>query len=113
MTNGQIIDILETTASLMELHDENSFKVKAVQNAVFNLEKLSEPLNEMDLESLEKLSGIGKGIASKIYEIVQTGTSEEYQSYISNTPAGVIDMLGIKGVGPKKVRTLWKEHDLD
>jgi DNA polymerase (family 10) len=113
LTNGQIIDILETTASLMELHDENSFKVKAVQNAVFNLEKLSEPLNEMDLESLEKLSGIGKGIASKIYEIVQTGTSEEYQSYISNTPAGVIDMLGIKGVGPKKVRTLWKEHDLD
>jgi DNA polymerase (family 10) len=113
LTNGQIIDILETTASLMELHDENSFKIKAVQNAVFNLEKLSEPLNEMNLEALEKLSGIGKGIAAKIDEIIQTGTTQEYQSYINNTPTGVIDMLGIKGVGPKKVRTLWKEHELD
>ena len=113
MTNGQIIDILETTASLMELHDENSFKVKAMQSAVFNLDKVSDPLAEMDLAALEKLSGIGKGIAAKIFEIIQTGTTQEFQSYVSNTPPGVMDMLGIKGIGPKKVRTLWKDHALD
>lgn len=113
MTNGQIIDILETTASLMELHDENSFKVKAVQNAVFNLEKLSDSLENMSIDALEKLDGIGKGIAAKIHEINQTCTTQEYESYISITPSGVMDMLGIKGVGPKKVRTLWKEHALD
>jgi DNA polymerase (family 10) len=113
LTNGQIIDILETTASLMELHDENPFKVKAVQNAVFNLDKVSNPLWEMTLEELEKLEGIGKGIAAKIHEINNTGTTQEYQSYISNTPPGVIDMLAIKGIGPKKVRTLWKDVEID
>ncbi len=113
MTNGQIIDVLENTASLMELHDENPFKVKALQSAVFNLDKISGSLFEMDLASLEKLEGIGKGIAAKIQEINQTGTTQELQSYLANTPPGVIGMLGIKGVGPKKLRTLWKEHQID
>jgi DNA polymerase (family 10) len=113
LTNGQIIDILETTASLMELHDENAFKVKALQSAVFNLEKVGDMLFEMNLEALGKLEGIGKGIAAKIQEINQTGTTQEYQLYVKNTPQGVIGMLGIKGVGPKKLRTLWKDHGID
>jgi DNA polymerase (family 10) len=113
LTNGQIIDLLETTASLMELHDENAFKIRAIQNAVFNLEKISEPLFGMDIKTLENLEGIGKGIAAKIHEVTQTGTTQEFQSYLTITPAGVIEMLGIKGVGPKKVRTLWKELEID
>lgn len=113
MTNGQIIDILETTALLMELHDENAFKVKALQSAVFNLDKISAALYEMNQEALEKLEGIGKGIAAKINEINQTGTTQEFQTYMANTPAGVVAMLGIKGVGPKKLRILWKEYEID
>ncbi len=113
MTNGHIIDILESTAALMELHDENPFKVKAIQSAVFNLEKLSDSLGTMNLEELGKLDGIGKGIAAKINEINESGSTQEYQSYITNTPQGVIEMLGINGVGPKKVRTLWKELQVD
>jgi DNA polymerase (family 10) len=113
LTNGQILDILEITASLMELHEENSFKVKALQSAVFNLDKVSNAFGEMDLEELENLEGVGKGIAAKIYEISKTGSSQEYQHYLDITPSGVIDMLLIKGIGPKKVRTLWKELNID
>jgi DNA polymerase (family 10) len=113
LTNGQIIDILETTALLMELHDENAFKVKALQSAVFNLDKISDALFHMNQEQLEKLEGVGKGIAAKINEINQTGTTQEFQTYMATTPAGVVDMLGIKGVGPKKLRVLWKEHQID
>jgi len=113
MTNGQIIEILETTAALMELHDENPFKVKAVQSAIFNLEKISAPLEQMSIAEIEKLEGIGKGIASKINEINLTGATQEYLTYLSTTPPGVIEMIGIKGVGPKKVRTLWKELEID
>lgn len=112
LTNGQIIEILEVTASLMELHDENAFKVKALQSAVFNLEKLSDALGEKSQEELEKLEGIGKSIAGKISEINTTGTTQEYQNYLAITPPGVIDMLSIKGIGPKKVRTLWKELEI-
>jgi DNA polymerase (family X) len=113
LTNGQIIEILETTALLMELHDENTFKVKALQNAVFNLDKISDALYELNQEGLEKLEGIGKGIAAKINEINQTGTTQEFQTYMANTPVGVVAMLGIKGVGPKKLRILWKEYEID
>jgi DNA polymerase (family 10) len=113
LTNGQIIDLLETTASLLELHDENEFKIKALKNAIFNLDKISSPLWDMSLEELEKLDGVGKGIAAKIDEINNTGTSQEYLFYLSSTPPGVMDLMGIKGVGPKKVRTLWKGHEID
>ena len=113
MTNGVIIEILESTASVMELHDENPFKIKALQSAVFNLEKISNAIGEMSLEDLSRLDGIGKGIAAKIHEINLTGTTEEYQTYLSKTPAGVIEMLGISGVGTKKVRTLWKELQVE
>lgn len=113
MTNGQIIDILESTASLLELHEENAFKIRTLQNAIFNLDKISDSLFEMSLEELEALEGVGKGIAAKITEIIHTGTTQEYQFYISSTPPGVIDMLGIKGIGSKKVRMLWKEFAIE
>ena len=112
MTNGRIIDILETTASLLELHDENAFKIKALQSAVFNLDKQTALLSELSLEELEKLDGIGKSIAAKIFEISQSGTTQELEFYISSTPPGVIEMLQIKGIGAKKVRALWKELEV-
>ncbi len=109
MENEDIISLLALTGKLLELHDENPFKVKAYPSAVFNLEKINIPLAGMALADLEKLDGVGKGIAQKINEINASGTFAELQTLIANTPPGVLDMLDIKGIGPKKVRTIWKE----
>jgi DNA polymerase (family 10) len=96
----------------MELHEENAFKIKAVQNALFKLEQINEPLASIPPEKLETMEGIGKSLAAKINEICTTGSLGELNELVSRTPEGVIGMLEIKGIGPKKVRTIWKDLDI-
>lgn len=113
MTNDDIIDALELTSKLMELHEENPFKVKAYANAAFKLSKLRydfEGKSEKDIESIE---GIGKGISAKIIELINTGASSELEKLRAQTPSGVIEMLDIKGLGAKKVRQLWQELNIE
>lgn len=112
MENYDIIKALRLLSALMELHDENSFKVKGLQNALFTLEKLNDPLAAMPLERLEKVDGIGKSLAAKINELVTTGGLEELTTLAAKTPRGVVEMLSIKGLGPKKVKTIWKELNI-
>ena len=113
MTTEDIADALEVTAKLMELHDENPFKIKSINSAAYKLSKTRIDLSDPTVEELTKLEGIGKSLAEKIIEFNTTGTSKELQDLMTKTPAGVIDMLGIKGLGPKKVRQLWHELELE
>jgi DNA polymerase (family 10) len=113
ITTEDIADGLEITAKLMELHDENPFKVKAISSAAYKLGKTRLDLNNQTVEELTKVEGISKSLAEKIIEFTTTGTTKELHSLIAKTPAGVIEMLGIKGLGPKKVRQLWQELELE
>ena len=113
MNTEDIADALEITAKLMELHNENPFKVKAISTAAYKLGKTRLDLNNQTVEELTKIEGISKSLADKIIEFTTTGTSKELQDLITKTPAGVIEMLGIKGLGPKKVRLLWHELELE
>ncbi|HTF02370.1 MAG TPA: PHP domain-containing protein [Bacteroidia bacterium] len=109
MTTEQIAEALELTAKLMELHGENPFKVKALSGAAYRIDKSGIELEGKTREELEKIEGIGKGIAAKIDELQTTGTTKELAAMMEKTPSGVIEMLAIKGIGPKKVAQLWKE----
>ena len=109
MTNQEISDLLSLMASLMELHDENPFKVRSIQNAGFQIEKMETALSTLSLKELEQQEGVGKSIAAKIEEINKTGKLSELEALLSKTPEGIIELLTIKGIGPKKVKTLWKE----
>ncbi|MBN8691582.1 MAG: DNA polymerase/3'-5' exonuclease PolX [Bacteroidetes bacterium] len=113
MNTGDIADILELTAKLMELHETNPFKVKAVSNAAYKLSKTRINLEGKSLEELEQIEGIGKGIAAKIHEILNNGTTQELEELREKTPDGVIEVMGIKGLGPKKVRQLWQELGIE
>lgn len=113
MTTEDIADALEITAKLMELHNENPFKVKAIAAAAYKLGKTRIDLNNQTPEELVKIEGISKSLAEKIYEFTTTGISNELKELQTKTPVGVIDMLGIKGLGPKKVRQLWLELELE
>lgn len=97
----------------MELHDENAFKIRGYQNALFNLDKSDIDLANMGLAELEKLQGVGKGIAATIKEIAEKGISEAMQEYLDTTPEGIIELLDIKGIGPKKIKVLWKELGIE
>ncbi len=113
MTTEDIADALEVTAKLMELHNENPFKVKAIASAAYKLGKTRIDLNNQTVEELSKIEGISKSLAEKIYEFTTAGVTNELKELSSKTPLGVIDMLGIKGLGPKKVRQLWVELELE
>lgn len=113
MNTSDIADILELTAKLMELHEGNPFKIKAVSNAAYKLSKTRLDLNGKNISEIEEIEGIGKGIAAKIHEILVTGTTEELEELKNQTPNGVIEIMSVKGIGPKKVRQLWKELGIE
>lgn len=113
MTTEEIAKTLKLTAQLMELHEENPFKIKSIANAAFKLNKSDIDLEGKTLDELEKMEGIGKGIAAKIHELQISGNLKELESMISKTPEGVIEMLHLKGIGPKKVRQLWQELEIE
>lgn len=93
----------------MELHDENPFKIRSYSNAVAVLERLETPLKGLSTGELERIDGIGKALAAKIADLSQTGSFAELDQLVAATPPGVVEMLGIKGIGPKKIRAIWKE----
>jgi DNA polymerase (family 10) len=108
MINSEIADILKLTANLLELLDDNPFKIKSLLNASFKIDKLAIDLADLNQSELEKVEGIGKSIAAKIHELNQKGTTAELQDLLHKVPRGVIEMMAIKGIGPKKVAMLWK-----
>jgi DNA polymerase (family 10) len=107
MENKAISRTLKLLAQLMELHEENSFKIKSVANAAFKIDKLPFKIAEKPIEELDKIDGIGKSIAGKITELLTTGSIQELENILQLTPPGVVEMLGIKGIGPKKISIIW------
>lgn len=113
MTNKAIAKLLKLTATLLELHDENQFKIRTYTNAVFNIDKQEELLFEKTKEELEELDGIGKGLAQSIVEIQHSGSFGVLDELLSKTPQGVMEMIDLKGIGPKKIKIIWKELNIE
>jgi len=113
LENASILKLLKLAVNLLELHDENPFKIKSYQNALFNLDKTDAPLGSLSVAELEKLDGVGKSVSAKIDEINQRGTYAELEDLLSKTPEGVIEMFAIKGIGAKKIRSIWKELGIE
>jgi len=108
---SDIADVLQLTGKLMELHDGNPFKIRSLANAAFRLSKAHvSPITE---ENLAEIDGIGKSIAKTVVEIAQKNTSAELEELLAKTPKGVIEMLEVKGLGPKKVKQLWRELEIE
>jgi len=114
MNNELIADLLDSYASLLSLHGGNSFKVSAYKNAAFNIKKKTpQDLTTLTEEELMELPQLGKGLSNKIYEISQTGSFDELNNLLSQTPECVVEMLKIRGLGPKKVQIIWQEMGID
>ena len=109
MTNKEIATIFQYLGNIMELHGENKFKIRSYANAYIQLRKLPQPLSEMSDAEIAQVKGIGKTISSKIRELLNTGKIEALEKYKAQTPEGVQEMLSIKGVGPKKIKSIWKD----
>src|ERR1041385_80317 len=107
MDKDQVAEILTGIGTLLELKGENPFKTRAYGNAARSLESLTEPLEKLVAENrLAEVKGIGGGIQKKITELVTTGKLPYYDKLKASVPSGLVEMLQIPGLGPKKVKAL-------
>ncbi len=113
MDNYAIADNFSLLSKLMDIHGENSFKSKTYSIAAFNIEKLPMQLNETPREKIFGIKGIGDSVGKKIVEMLDTGEMKTLNEYLEKTPAGLVEMLNIKGIGPKKINTIWKELEIE
>lgn len=113
MDNYEIADQLSLLSKLMDIHGENSFKSKSYSSAAFAIEKLPQNIASLSHEKIFKIKGIGESVGKKVIEILEMGEMQLLKEYISNTPAGILEMMNIKGLGPKKINTIWKEMKIN
>jgi DNA polymerase (family 10) len=114
MDKERVAEILVEIGTLLELKGENPFKTRAYQNGARIIEGLSEPLPKLVAEErLGELKGIGDALQQKITELVTTGKLKYYEELKASVPAGLVAMLDIPGLGPKKIIALNKHLGVD
>jgi len=105
-----VIQHLEEMAVLLELSGANPFKARAFSNAARTLQGVPEDIEELIRSGrLTEIKGIGKSIAEFITELVETGKAGELEQLKSTIPPGLIEMLKIPGMGPKKIKAVWEK----
>lgn len=114
MDKERVAEILIEIGTLLELKGENPFKTRAYQNGARMIEGLNEPLQKLVTEErLGELKGIGDALQQKITELVTTGKLKYYDELKASVPPGLIAMLDISGLGPKKIIALNKNLGVD
>src|SRR6187399_1374092 len=114
MDKERVAEILVEIGTLLELKGENPFKTRAYQNGARIIEGLNEPLQKLVAEErLGELKGIGDALQQKITELVTTGKLKYYDELKASVPAGLVAMLEIPSLGPKKIQVLLKKLGID
>ncbi|HEC33894.1 MAG TPA: DNA polymerase/3'-5' exonuclease PolX, partial [Chloroflexi bacterium] len=110
MDNSEVAAIFATMADILAIQGENYHRIMAYRRAAENVAALGRPLAEIwRAEELETIPGVGKTLAAKIDELMRTGRLEAYEKLRAQVPAGVVEMLEIPDVGPRKAALFWKE----
>ena len=111
MNNAQIAETFENIAGLVEMKGEQRYTVVAYQRVARTIDNFPVELEQMvrDHEDLKEIPGIGKAIAQKITQLVETGKMDLYERLRSEFPHGILDVMRVPGVGPKTTKRLWDE----
>jgi DNA polymerase (family 10) len=109
-TKEQIAEALEEIATLLELKEENPFKIRAYQNAARSIEAFGASFSDLqNQEALEKIPGIGKAIAAKISELATTGGLKFLEELRAEFPSAILELFSIPGLGSKKIKALYEQ----
>ena len=113
MDNHQVAAIFAEMADMLDILGESTHRVMAYRRAAESVTDLGRPLEEVwRAGELEALPGIGRTLAGKIDELMRTGRLEAVEKLKAQVPAGVVEMLQIPGIGPRKAALFWKEADV-
>src|SRR3954451_16712896 len=110
MDKAAIADTMEKIATLLELKAENPFKIRAYTNAARSLETWGGNVSDLtNLETLSKIPGIGKGIASVVKDLAETGSSAVFETLRAEFPAEIFELFSLPGLGAKKIKALYEQ----
>lgn len=114
MTNIDVAALLEKIADLLQIKNENPYKIRAYRKAAQTIYRLDQDLNEMYREDkIGEIPGVGKAVKAKIQEILEKGSCDLYDSLMEEVPTGLLDMLNIPGVGHKTVQSIYENLGID
>ena len=108
MTTKDLARMLSETADLMEVLGESGFRVNAYRKAARALERYQGDLTELQTAGFASLPGIGKGLAAALAEIVASGEFDYLEELRGQVPPGVSELFAVQGLGPKRIRALWR-----
>jgi DNA polymerase (family 10) len=110
ISNGMVADTLSLMANMLQILDANRFRIIAFQNAADSVRELGQPIQAIHAEgNLRKIPNVGAGIAGLIQELLETGVVQEIEEMKAQVPIGVVEMMQVPDMGPKKARRLWEE----
>ncbi len=112
MTKKQILSPLKKYLLLKEVHGGNSFSLRPYQKIISMIDNGVLWLEEWSSETLLNTEGVSKNIAGILMEIVEKGTFDKLEELIDKTPAGILDLAQLKGLGPKKIMALWMDSNI-
>ncbi|MHB1660803.1 MAG: DNA polymerase/3'-5' exonuclease PolX [bacterium] len=114
MTNSEISEVFEQIAEILEIKGENPFKIRAYLNAAIVINRLGENLSDIILENRHfDIPGIGKDLSLKIKELVNTGRLIYYDELVKSVPKGLLELMKLRGLGPKKANLLYKNFHIE
>jgi DNA polymerase (family X) len=113
MNNYEIARHFSLLSKLIEIHGENSFKAKTYSIAAYKIEQLTVELQTLSADKIFLINGIGEAIGKKILELKETGKMKSLDELLLKTPEGILEMMKIKGLGPKKISIIWKEMNVE
>ncbi len=113
MDNHTIAKQFSILSKVMEVHGLNSFKAKTYSITAYKIEQLTVELQTLSKEKIFSINGIGDATGSKIIELIETGKMHVLEDLILKTPEGILEMMKIKGLGPKKIAIIWKEMEVE
>ena len=105
--NKSIAQVLGQIADLLEIKDENAFKIRAYRSAADVVATWPDAVVRMDAQQLRAIPGVGKDLAARIRELADSGTSAYHQELLAQFPPTILDLLRLQGVGPKTVAMLY------
>jgi DNA polymerase (family 10) len=116
MTNQEIAEVFRRLANLLELGEENPFKLRSYRTAAETIEDWPKPLAEIvadrGQDGLRELPGIGEAISKKIVDLLATGTFNAYEKAKAKIPETILDLLNVDGLGFKTLQILHSQFQL-
>jgi DNA polymerase (family 10) len=113
LSNKEVADLLALVGDILQILDANRFRIIAFQNAAEAVKNFPQDLNAIHAQgNLQSIPGIGKGIAGALNELFTTGRVQEFDELQQQVPPGVVEMMQVPDMGPKKARRLWEELNL-